>query len=221
MRQRCSLAVGLAAALFLSSVTTAAAEAPPSGTAAESVTHTVPAAAAARTAEYWTPERMAAAIPVESTDLTTESAQRHQQPSATPEQPTGPATTGSEPTAGTASGLRDDISAAVTATKVVGKVFFTARTASGSISASTAQDAAVLNAGQHPAAGVGHHVLGATTADRDVTAGERGIRSVIQRSTNSRRRYDPSAHTVAVLPGHRVLFPVIAAPGRVRRAYGR
>lgn len=126
MRHRCSLAVGFAAALFLSSVTTAAAEPRPSQTAsaAQSVAHTVAAAEAARTAEYWTPERMAAAIPVESTDITTDSAQRQQQPS--PQRPTGPATTGSRPTAGTASGLPDDISAAVTATRVVGKVFFTA-----------------------------------------------------------------------------------------------
>ncbi|MFC9843419.1 hypothetical protein ACFWFF_22180 [Streptomyces sp. NPDC060223] len=125
-RHRCSLAVGFAAALFLSSVTMAAAETQPSRTAAaESVAHTVPAAAAARTAEYWTPERMAAAIPVESTDIVTRSAQQNQQLPAAPKGPTGPATTGSEPTAG-ASGIPDDISASVTATKVVGKVFFTA-----------------------------------------------------------------------------------------------
>ncbi|MFD4523592.1 hypothetical protein ACFWP7_06625 [Streptomyces sp. NPDC058470] len=51
---------------------------------------------------------MAAAVPVESTDIDNRSAQQPQQLPTAPKGPTGPATTGSEPTAGAASGAAFD-----------------------------------------------------------------------------------------------------------------
>ncbi|MEU9331578.1 hypothetical protein AB0D49_00245 [Streptomyces sp. NPDC048290] len=128
IRRRHALAGGLAATLLLLTGTATAAQArpAPAPAATKTVEHRVPAGAAARTAAYWTPERMAAAIPVESTDLTVPATPPRERPPAAPQRPTGPATTGSDPVAGTATPSADVLRAAVTATQVVGKVFYTA-----------------------------------------------------------------------------------------------
>lgn len=127
--RRHTLAVGLAAALFLApgtvSVAQSGSEQAASSAPTASVAHSVPSTAQARAAEYWTPERMAKAVPATPVDTATRPSKKTQnQPPSAPRKPTGPATTGSEPTLGTASGKPDDIQAAVTATRVVGKVFY-------------------------------------------------------------------------------------------------
>ncbi|MFF4392997.1 hypothetical protein ACFY0G_40685 [Streptomyces sp. NPDC001552] len=124
IRRRRSLAVGIAAAatllLFPSAAQAAETDGPSKAAPTTAVEHTVPAGTAARTAEYWTPERMAKAVPADPVGRTTRLAGS---PPA-PQEPTGPATTGADPVAGTATGA-GGIKVAVTATQVVGKVFYT------------------------------------------------------------------------------------------------
>jgi V8-like Glu-specific endopeptidase len=132
--RRSYAAIGVGAAvLLLFPISAQAAEAPQkqaqtqsrSGPrATDTVEHAVPAGEAARAAKYWTRERMAAAIPVDSVDRTT--AGRKQLPPSTsaPRKQTGRPTTGSQPVRGTGTPA-GDIGAAVTATQVVGKVFYT------------------------------------------------------------------------------------------------
>ncbi|WP_424217550.1 trypsin-like serine peptidase (plasmid) [Streptomyces sp. BI20] len=125
-------------------VAVAAAKAAPT----TAVEHTVPtgSGAGARIARYWTPERMAAAIPVEPVGR----ASAPDGAARAPQAPTGPATTGADPVAGTAADT-DGVKLAVTATRVVGKVFFTGsdgvnRVCSGSAVNSTNKNM-VLTAG--------------------------------------------------------------------------
>lgn len=125
-RHRFVLVLGTTVSLLLAPATAASASANTDKTPspAASVSHTAPAAAVASTQEYWTPERRAHAIPVESTDVTTKPPAGHDLTPA-PQKPTGKPTTGSRPTAGSVTGKGGSL-AAVTATQVVGKVFFTA-----------------------------------------------------------------------------------------------
>ncbi|MET9952987.1 hypothetical protein ABZ135_15730 [Streptomyces sp. NPDC006339] len=131
-KRRSYPAVGFAAAaLLLLPVAAQAAEAPEvsatratARAATTAVEHTVPADTAARAAEYWTPERMAAALPATPAQPRTADRPGAPAPSA-PQQPTGPAATGSDPVAGAAAAA-DGIKVAVTATRVVGKVFYRA-----------------------------------------------------------------------------------------------
>lgn len=128
-RRRHSIAAGLAAAVALFLIPTAAtaqaAGAPRKGAdPAAAVEHAVPAGESARLAEYWTPERMARAVPFDLADRTPRGGQAAPQAPAAPRKPTGPAATGSDPVAGHAP-APGGIRISVTATRVVGKVFFT------------------------------------------------------------------------------------------------
>ncbi|MEU8757917.1 hypothetical protein [Streptomyces sp. NPDC048659] len=131
-RRRHSLAAGLAAAvaLFLvptTAIATAATAATPTAAAAAAsgpaaaVEHAVPRADSARLTEYWTPERMARAVPAERVGRAPQGAPAVPAP---PRKPTGPAATGSDPVAGGAP-APGGIGIKVSATQVVGKVFFT------------------------------------------------------------------------------------------------
>ncbi|MFF0432901.1 hypothetical protein ACFYU9_11830 [Streptomyces sp. NPDC004327] len=129
IRHRRRYAAGLAAAVALFLLPTAAAqatEAPkaPSRAAVAPtapVEHAVPAGEAARLTEYWTPERMARAVPL---DMTSRAPKADPAAPKAPQKPTGPATTGSDPVEGHAA-APGGIRISVTATQVVGKVFFT------------------------------------------------------------------------------------------------
>ncbi|WP_344382130.1 peptidase [Streptomyces thermolineatus] len=119
-RHRCMLVVGAVLALVLAPSTAQAAEVRSPGA---SVSHAVETVGVNSVEEYWTPERMASAIPVKASGgLSRGAAAKTRTPA--PEEPVGPPTTGAEPVTGTAEGS-GDIGAAVTATQVVGKVFFT------------------------------------------------------------------------------------------------
>ncbi|MFI2432353.1 hypothetical protein [Streptomyces sp. NPDC018693] len=127
-RRSRSYAAGLAAVVALFLLPTAAAQAteapkaPHKTTPAPSaaVEHAVPANESARLAQYWTPERMAHAVPL---DMTYRAPKADPASPKAPQRPTGPATTGSDPVAGVAP-APGGIKIAVTATRVVGKVFF-------------------------------------------------------------------------------------------------
>ncbi|MER8042092.1 trypsin-like peptidase domain-containing protein [Streptomyces sp. NPDC094032] len=122
IRRRRSYALSIAAAATLLlfpavSATAQAAEipAPAAAPAAKAVEYKVPSTAKARAAEYWTPERMAKAVPAEP---------KGRKAAPAPQQPTGKPTTGSDPVLGKAV-APDGFRATVSATQVVGKVFFT------------------------------------------------------------------------------------------------
>ncbi|MEV5968505.1 hypothetical protein [Streptomyces sp. NPDC051921] len=122
LRHRRSLAAGIAAAAALLLFPTAAhaGQAPaeaPAPVASQAVEHAVPSGAAARTARYWTPERMAKAVPAEPVGRSSV------RTTSAPQRPTGPAVTGSDPVPGTVT-APGGIKIAVTATRVVGKVFY-------------------------------------------------------------------------------------------------
>ncbi|MEV8623979.1 trypsin-like peptidase domain-containing protein [Streptomyces sp. NPDC051079] len=127
-RRSYALSIAAAATLLLFPTAAQAVEAPeaPSAraaaqpaAAAQAVEHKVPSTAKARAAEYWTPERMAKAVPAERVERTGGPGGR-----PAPQRPTGPATTGSDPVLGNAA-RAEGFRATVSATQVVGKVFFT------------------------------------------------------------------------------------------------
>ncbi|MHC5906327.1 trypsin-like serine peptidase [Streptomyces sp. S6] len=117
-RCRYLLAAGVAFGLAFAPSTVVAAEGQATAAASKAVEHRVSPSAQALTAEYWTPERMAAAVPPKAVGDS-------KVPDSVVEEAIGGATTGSEPVAGkrveTAPGAPK---LKVTATQVVGKVFF-------------------------------------------------------------------------------------------------
>ncbi|PGH47565.1 serine protease [Streptomyces sp. Ru87] len=129
-RHRFLLVIGTTVSLFLAP-TAVNAHADEAKAPGETVSHSASVSARnarATAADYWTTQRMASAIPVETTELAEEAAERAASGNApgpdAPQAPAGAPTTGSEPAAPTTG---DSLHrAAVTATQVVGKVFFTA-----------------------------------------------------------------------------------------------